>query len=97
MESLLFRILTLGFSLLTLALGSGLFFSDELFGKALTLDHKTIFALLSWIIFATLIAGRHIYGWRGRMALRWTLAGFAALLLAYMGSRFVIEVLLERG
>lgn len=96
MESLLFRILTVGFSLLTLALGSGLLFSEELFGKALTLDHKTIFALASWFIFATLLAGRHIYGWRGRIALRWTLAGFVALLLAYMGSRFVIEVLLQR-
>lgn len=96
MESLLFRMLTIAFVLLTLALGSGLFYSDLLFRKALPFDHKTFFAIASWIIFAILLGGRHIYGWRGRMALRWTLAGFAVLLLAYVGSRFVIEVLLHR-
>jgi ABC-type uncharacterized transport system permease subunit len=59
-------------------------------------DHKTLFAFASWGIFAALLAGRHIYGWRGRIALRWTLAGFLVLLLAYIGTRFVSEVLLGR-
>jgi ABC-type uncharacterized transport system permease subunit len=75
---------------------SGVFFSETLFGKALTFNHKTIFAILSWLIFAALLTGRHFRGWRGRVALRWTLAGFAALLLAYVGSRFVLEVILGR-
>lgn len=96
MEALLFRMLTIAFALLTLALGSGLLYSEALFGKALTFDHKTFFAIASWLIFATLLVGRHIYGWRGRIALRWTLTGFAVLLLAYVGSRFVAEVLLQR-
>src|SRR6267154_817877 len=56
-----------------------------------------VFALVSWFIFAALLAGRYFYGWRGRIALRWTLAGFVALLLAYVGSRFVLEVILRRG
>ena len=93
---MLFRMLLVGFILLTLALGSGLLFSDALFGKALSLDHKTIFAFASWGIFGTLLAGRHIRGWRGRKALHWTLAGFSTLLLAYVGSRFVAEVVLGR-
>lgn len=97
MEALLFRMLLIAFSLLTLALGSGLLFSETLFGKALTLDHKTLFAFASWSIFATLLVGRHAWGWRGRKALHWTLAGFAVLLLAYVGSRFVAEVILARG
>lgn len=96
MEALLFRMLTLAFALLTLALGSGLLYSEILFDKPFTLDHKTFFAMVSWLIFATLLAGRRIYGWRGRTALRWTLTGFAVLLLAYVGSRFVAEVLLDR-
>lgn len=96
MERLLFRMLLLGFSLLTLAVGSGVFFSEALFGKPFTLDHKTLFALISWGIFATLLVGRHAWGWRGRRALRWTLAGFGVLLLAYVGSRFVAEVILGR-
>jgi ABC-type uncharacterized transport system permease subunit len=96
LEALLFRILTIAFLLLTLAVGTGLFFSETLFAKALTFDHKTIFGIIAWIIFAILLLGRHIYGWRGRRALNWTLAGFAALLLAYVGSRFVVEVLLNR-
>jgi ABC-type uncharacterized transport system permease subunit len=96
MESLLFRMLLVGFILLTLTVGSGVFFSEALFGKALTLDHKTLFAFASWGIFATLLVGRHAWGWRGKRALRWTLAGFAVLILAYVGSRFVGEVILGR-
>ncbi|MDQ5941738.1 MAG: hypothetical protein QG572_551 [Pseudomonadota bacterium] len=97
MEALLFRMITIGFVLLTIALGSGAMFSDEIFGRALTLDHKTLFAFVSWGIFAALLVGRHAWGWRGRTALRWTMAGFMALLLAYIGSRFVLEILLGRG
>ncbi|PKO89122.1 MAG: cytochrome C biogenesis protein [Betaproteobacteria bacterium HGW-Betaproteobacteria-12] len=94
MESLLFRMLTVGFVLLTLTVGSGVLFSEELFGKPLTVDHKTLFAFASWGIFATLLVGRHAWGWRGKRALRWTLAGFSLLILAYVGSRFVGEVIL---
>jgi ABC-type uncharacterized transport system permease subunit len=96
MEKLLFRMLMLGFILLTLTVGSGVFFSEELFGKPMTMDHKTLFAFASWGIFATLLVGRHAWGWRGKRALRWTLAGFALLILAYVGSRFVAEVILGR-
>mgnify|MGYP001595285449 CR=1 FL=1 len=97
MEALLFRLIHIAFLLLTLTLVSGIAFSETLFGKALSFNHKTVFALLSWLIFAALLAGRHFRGWRGRTALRWTLAGFAALLLAYVGSRFVLEVILGRA
>jgi len=96
LEALLFRILTLGFVLLTLTLATGFVFSEELFGKAVRFNHKTVFGVISWIIFAALLIGRYAWGWRGRKALRWTLAGFAALLLAYVGSMFVLEVILGR-
>lgn len=96
METLLFRMITVAFSLLTVTLGTGVLFSEAIFGKAMTFDHKTLFAFASWGIFAALLAGRQIYGWRGRIALRWTLAGFLLLFLAYIGSRFVSEVLLGR-
>jgi ABC-type uncharacterized transport system permease subunit len=96
MEALLFRIIWAGFILLTLTLGSGVFFSEELFGKAAPLTHKTVFGVLSWLIFAALLTGRHVRGWRGRVAVRWTLAGFLMLVLAYIGSKFVLEVILGR-
>ena len=96
MEALLFRIIWAGFILLTLTLASGVVFSEELFGKAAQFNHKTLFGVLSWLIFAALLAGRHIHGWRGRVAVRWTLAGFLTLILAYIGSKFVLEVLLGR-
>jgi ABC-type uncharacterized transport system permease subunit len=96
MEAMLFRLIHVAFLLLTLTLVSGIFFSEDLFGRALRFDHKTVFAILSWLIFAALLLGRHLRGWRGRIALRWTLTGFAALLLAYVGSRFVLEVILGR-
>jgi ABC-type uncharacterized transport system, permease component len=97
MEHLLFQIIGAGFALLTLTLGSGILFSEELFGKPLQLSHKTIFAVISWAAFAGLLVGRHVYGWRGRTAIRWTLAGFALLLLGYLGSKFVLEVVLGRA
>jgi ABC-type uncharacterized transport system permease subunit len=96
MEKLLFRIIWAGFILLTLTLASGVIFSEELFGKAARLNHKTVFGVLSWIIFAALLGGRQVYGWRGRVAVRWTLAGFLMLVLAYIGSKFVLEVILGR-
>ena len=96
LETLLFRILTLGFVLLSLTLLSGFVFSEELFGKAARVNHKTVFGVISWVIFAALLVGRHGWGWRGRTALRWTLAGFTALLLAYVGSMFVLQVILGR-
>lgn len=97
MEKLLFRLIAFGFALLTLTVLSGVVFSEELFGKAFQWNHKTIFTLLSWLLFGLLLAGRHWRGWRGRTALGFTLSGFATLLLAYVGSRFVLEVILHRG
>lgn len=96
LEALLFRIIALGFALLTLTLVTGVVFSETLFGQAMKFNHKTLFAVISWLIFGGLLCGRHLYGWRGRVALRWTLAGFISLLLAYVGSRFVLEVVLQR-
>src|SRR5260221_11008753 len=96
MEQLLFRVILAGFLFLTLTLVTGIVFSETLFGRAMKFDPKTVFAVASWFIFAALLAGRYFYGWRGRTALRWTLAGFVALLLAYVGSRFVLEVILRR-
>ena len=97
MESILFQLIAAGFVLLTLSLASGILFSEELFGRPLSFNHKTVFGVLSWLIFGALLAGRALYGWRGRTAMRWTLAGFLTLVLAYLGSRFVIEVLLQRS
>ncbi len=96
LERLLFRMIFVGFVLLSLTLITGLVFSEQLFGRAFRFDHKTVFAILSWVIFGLLILGRQFYGWRGQLALRWTFSGFIALLLAYIGSRFVLEVILHR-
>jgi ABC-type uncharacterized transport system permease subunit len=97
MESLLFRLISVAFVLLTATLISGVLFSEALFGKAVAISHKTVFAFISWGIFAHLLIGRHVWGWRGKKALRWTLAGFLALLLAYVGSQFVTQVILGRS
>jgi ABC-type uncharacterized transport system permease subunit len=96
LEKLLFRLIGAGFLLLTATLVTGVFFSEQLFGRALRFEHKTVFTIASWLVFAGLLGGRIVFGWRGRTALRWTFAGFLMLLLAYVGSRFVLEVLLGR-
>ncbi|GAB5099059.1 cytochrome c biogenesis protein CcsA [Caballeronia sp. LP006] len=97
LEKLLFRLIAAGFVLLTLTLVSGIAFNEQLVDRALRLDHKTVFAFLSWVMFGALLTARRVSGWRGRAALRWVLASFVALLLAYVGSRFVFEVLLHRA
>lgn len=97
LEKLLFRLITVGFICLTLTVFSGILFSEDLFGRAFRWNHKTVFALMSWVMFGGLLAGRYFRGWRGKQALRWVLASFSFLLLAYVGSRFVMEVLLQRG
>lgn len=96
METLLFRILAVGFGFLTLTLISGIFFTEEVFGHALRFDHMTVLGILSWFFFGILIFGRAFYGWRGRIAMRWTLIGFLTLVLAYLGKEFVLEVILGR-
>ncbi|MHB1084412.1 MAG: cytochrome C assembly family protein [Thiobacillus sp.] len=96
LEAMLFKAIGIGFALLTLAVLSGIFFSEELFGTALQFSHKVVFAILSWLVFGGLLLGRHFRGWRGRTALVWTITGFTLLLLAYLGTQFVLEVLLGR-
>lgn len=96
MEALLFRLLLAAFVLLTLTVVSGVFFSELLFGKPFAFTHKNVFAILSWLIFGGLLAGHHLRGWRGKTAVRWTLAGFFMLLIAYVGSKFVLEIVLRR-
>ena len=96
LEHLLFRLVLAGYILLTLTLLSGILFSEQLFGRPLTFSHKTVFSFLSWLVYGALLFGRYRYGWRGRKALGWILAGTACLILAYLGSKFVLEVLLGR-
>lgn len=96
METLLFRMIAIGFLLLTLTLASGVMFSEEIFGKAWQFNHKVLFGFVSWGVFAALLWGHYFYGWRGRTAVRWTVSGFVFLLLAYLGTKFVLEVLLHR-
>jgi ABC-type uncharacterized transport system permease subunit len=97
LEQLLFRVIAAAFVFLTLTLITGIAFSETLFGRAMRADHKTVFAIFSWLTFGLLLGGRALYGWRGRTALRWTLSGFVLLILAYVGSRFVLEVVLHRA
>lgn len=95
MEKMLFRVISLGFLLLTLTLVSGVMFSEHIFHQAMRFNHKNVFTLLSWLIYAGLLLGRFVYGWRGRTAIRLTLSGFILLLLAYAGTKFVMQFLLR--
>jgi ABC-type uncharacterized transport system permease subunit len=92
LERLTFRFVEAGFMVLTATLVLGLLTTVQW-----RWDHKTVFSLLGWAVFAALLAGRRLRGWRGRHATRWLYAGAALLLLAYVGSRFVLEVLVNRS
>ncbi|AXT48139.1 MULTISPECIES: cytochrome C assembly family protein [Chromobacterium] len=97
LEKMMFQVIGVGFLLLTVSLLTGVVFSEEVLGHAAALTHKTVFAVLSWLLFGGLLIGRKLQGWRGRVAIRWTLAGFLSLALAYIGSKVVIELILQRG
>ncbi len=94
MESLLFQMLGAGVFFLSISLISGFVFIENLFAQHLV--HKTVLSLLAWIIFSSLLLGRSRYGWRGQLAIQWTLIGFVSLLLAYFGSKLVLELILHR-
>jgi ABC-type uncharacterized transport system permease subunit len=99
LERLTFRFVTAGFVLLTATLVAGALFGEALYGQGHNpwrWDHKRVFAVLSWITFATLLVGRSQWGWRGRRAVRVLYIGAGLLLLSYAGSRFVLEVLIGR-
>ena len=96
LERFLFRLVGAGFVLLTLTIASGFVFSEEVFGKPVTFTHKNVFSVLGWVTFAILLFGRWRHGWRGRPALYWILAGTALLVLGYLGSKFVSQVVLGR-
>jgi ABC-type uncharacterized transport system permease subunit len=99
MERLTFRFVAAGFLLLTATLLVGVLFGNQLYGSTvrLKLDHKAAFSVLSWLTFAVLLVGRARFGWRGRRAVRVLYMGSALLLLAYVGSRFVMEIILGRS
>lgn len=99
LERLMFRFVGAGFMLLTLTMLAGVLFGEQLYGSSYTgwrWDHKRVFTALSWLVFAVLLLGRWRFGWRGQRAVRMLYAGAALLLLGYVGSRFVLEVFLER-
>jgi len=96
LERLVFILIGAAFTVLTVTLAFGMVYSEAFLGRAMRFEHKTVFVILSWLVFGLLLIGRWRYGWRGRTALRWTLAGFVLLMLGYPGSRFVLEVLLHR-
>jgi ABC-type uncharacterized transport system permease subunit len=95
LEDLLFKLIAAGFALLTVSLGSGMMFINDIFAQHLV--HKTILSIMAWLVFGILLWGRWRYGWRGSLAVRLTLAGIVLLLLSYFGSKFVLENILGRS
>jgi len=94
MEELLIQIIAIGFFILSLSLATGLMFLHDIIGQHLV--HKTVLSVLAWLIFGILLLGRWAWGWRGKRVIRWTIGGFISLLLAYFGSKLVLELILNR-
>jgi ABC-type uncharacterized transport system permease subunit len=95
METFLFQMIAAGVFVLSVSLGTGFLFLHDLFAQHLA--HKTVLSLLAWVIFCAILIGRKRYGWRGRVAVNWILAGFLFLLLGYFGSKFVLELILTKN
>ena len=94
MEKLLFQMIALGFVLLSLGMISGMVFLEDIFAQHLV--HKTVLSIVAWCVFGLVLWGHWRYGWRGRTAIGWNLSGFFILMLAYFGSKMVLELILHR-
>lgn len=94
-ETIMFRLITAGWVVLTVSLATGIVFIDHLFAQHLV--HKTTLSIVSWLLFGALLLGRYRLGWRGQRAIRWTLAAMIILALAYFGSKLVLELILDRS
>ena len=92
METLLFRIIGLGTIALSISLLSGFIYLDDMFAQHLV--HKTLLSIIAWFVFVLLLWGHYKFGWRGKIAIKWSISGFILLMLAYFGSKFVIELVL---
>jgi ABC-type uncharacterized transport system permease subunit len=95
LETLMFRGIAAGFVLLTATLLTGVLFVENLLAQHLA--HKTVFSVLSWLVFGGLLWGRFRYGWRGMKAVHLTLLAMFFLILAFFGSKFVLELILHRN
>jgi ABC-type uncharacterized transport system permease subunit len=97
MEDILFKIYWFGFFLLSITLFSGILFTNEIFGTSILWNHKTIFSLMAWVTYGTMLIGRFNYGWRGKKAVIFSLIAFMFLILSYFGTKFVLEILLNNN
>lgn len=96
LEKLMFQGMWAGFILLTYSVVSGTFFAEAVFGRPVSFTHKTVFGVLSWLIYGGLLLNHSMTAWRGKKAAVWTIVGFISLLLAYIGSKFILEVVLHK-
>jgi len=94
MEELLVQLIAIGFFMLSLSLATGMMFVNNIFAQHLV--HKTVLSIVAWLIFALVLWGRKTRGWRGKKLIRWTIGGFVSLMLAYFGSKYVLEEILHR-
>jgi len=97
METTMFALIVTGFLLLSIALASGVIFSEQLYGRVVIFNHHIVLSICAWLSFGTLLLGRYLRGWRGQRATLWTCVGFGILVLAYFGTRLVLEVFLGRS
>ena len=95
MESMLFELIWVGVIALTLSIGTGVVFMEDIFAQHLV--HKTVLSIAAWLLFALLLWGRYVLGWRSQTAVRFTVSGFTVLMLAFLGSKLVLELVLERS
>jgi len=94
MEQLLFELLWVGVLLLTASIVTGSLYLEDLFAQHLL--HKSTLSIVAWVIFSTLLLGRHLMGWRSKLVIRWTLTAYLLLLVGYLGSKLVLEIILNR-
>ena len=92
LEEVLFQIIWTGFALLSISMLSGIFFSQQIFGKPFLWTHHNVLSSIAWAVFLVLLWGRRQLGWRARTAVKWTLSGYSIILIAYFGVKVVMAL-----
>jgi ABC-type transport system involved in cytochrome c biogenesis permease subunit len=76
---------------MTVGLITGFVYAKTVWGKFWSADPKEIWSIITWLLYAALLHGRLMIGWRGRRSAVMAIVGFAVILFTFLGVNFLFE------
>jgi cytochrome c-type biogenesis protein CcsB len=97
LDSLSYRIISLGFPFLTIGIIAGAVWANEAWGSYWSWDPKETWALITWLVFAAYLHARITKNWRGRSSAILGSLGFFVVWICYLGVNFLGQGLHSYG